>query len=853
MQFGVLGPVRVATGDEEPATVTGPLRAGLLALLLARANAPIGADRLLDALWGDTDPAGLSRLHTGVHKLRRLLDDPDRLRYDAGGYRLRVGPGELDADRFETLVAAAAAAAPEQRAALLREADALWRGTPFQGLDLGDLAGPAQRLEESRSAALEDLHAAELACGRHHDVLAELTDLAARYPLRERLQVLLMTAQFRCGRVAEALAVHRRARDVVVGELGLEPGPELREAQRRALAGLDPLTGAAGGPRSGPPAQLPGAPDDFVGRATELADLEELAARARLVVVSGGAGVGKTALVARWAGRSPERFVDGVLHVDLQGFGPQDPVPATTALGGFLRALGDDVATAPPGLEERAARFRTLSVGRRLLVVLDNAATAEQVRPLLAAGTSCVTVVTSRDRLDGLAVGEGAHRLDVGAMSTEDAHALLAARLGDATPDADRCARIARLCAHLPLALRIVAERLRAPAAPPVDRVVAELADEQGRLDVLDTGDAPTSVRATLSWSYRRLAPPAARMFRLCGFRCPHPGHLIDLPGSAALAGTGDVRAVRRWLDDLVRCGLVEERPGPRYAMHDLVRLYAAELAAEEEPESGAGPRLVGHILHTAVHAAGFVARRETGLLTADPPPATVPRFAHHGPALDWLDAHRANLYCAADLAGRHGSPSVTVDLAISLWPYLDLGGHLEDSRRLHTLARAAVRELDDDRAEAIVLRALGLVELRSGRSAAAVARLREAAARHGDDPTGATTTVYLAAAEAAAGRPEHAVGLADDRLLDTAPATALVTLGRCLLGGAQVAPSLTVLRRATAAAGHGPLAARALRSLAEACRAGGADDEADAHTRRADVLAGAGGGAVPNGADRDV
>lgn len=831
MRFGVLGPVCVG-----PVALTGRLRAGLLALLLVRPNTPVGAEALLDALWGDADPTALARLQTSVYKLRRTLDDPDRLTFDTGGYRLRVAPGELDADRFDELVGAAATVRdPARRAELLREADELWRGPPFQGLDLGALVAPGQRLAERRYTALEELHAAELECGRHRDTLAELSDLADRHPLRERLQVLLMAALHRCDRRSDALAVYRRTHAVVVVELGLEPGPELREAQRRVLAELDPLTGTAAPPRTSTPAQLPGAPGDFVGRRDELAELDEITARSRVVVVDGGAGVGKTALVAEWARISRDRFPDGVLHVDLQGFGPQDPVPAGMALGRFLRALGDDLASAPTDLDERAARYRTLSDGRRLLVVLDNAATPAQVRPLLPAATSCTVVVTSRDRLDGLAVGEGAHRLDVGPMTPQDARLLLTARLGAAAPDTRRCAEIADRCAHLPLALRVVAERLRSPGAPGADRIVDELADEEQRLDLLDTGDAHTSVRSVLSWSYRRLGPDAARMFRLCGFRCPHPGHLLDLHGAAALAGTADTRTVRGWMGELARCGLVDERPGPRYAMHDLLRLYAAELA-QDEPGSAIGPRLVGQFLHTAVRAAGFLQRRETALLTVDLPDAPTPDLTGCGPALQWLDASRANLYCAADIASRIGLASVAVDLSTTLWPYLDLGRHLDDARRLHTLARSAVRALDDPAAEGIVLRALGLLELRSGRCDAATALLHEALERQ-DGDSRATTTVYLAAVHAAAGRLDAALRLGDEA--PAAPALPLIALGRFLLRGARPREAVHVLRRASEGAENGPVRERALRSLADACRATGAEAEADEHVRAAETFTG--------------
>lgn len=838
MQFTVLGPVQVVT-SAGPVPVPGRLRAALLALLLVRGNATVPADTLVQELWDDGGPTGRQRLQTAVHKLRRLFDEPDRLRHDTGGYRLTVGPGELDADRFDTLLREARVAAdPAARSALLRDALGLWCGRPFGGLDLPALALPAQQLAEDRITAAEDLHATELDLGRHRESVAELADLAVRHPLRERLHLLLVTALHRSDRQGEALAAYRAARRVLADELGLDPGAGLRGAEARILAGQDPLNGAAelvvperadtaertGTAARAVPDEVPAPPRDFTGRHTELAELDRLAGTAPVVVVAGGPGAGKTTLVRDWARRIGDRFPDGRLYADLQGFGPDDPVPADVALGAFLRTLGEDPAAVPVDPAERSARFRTLSAGRRLLVVLDDAASAEQVRPLLPASGSCLVVVTSRDRLDGLVVAEGARRLDVGPMTPEDARELLSAGLEPA-PDGRRTERIVEQCARLPLALRVVAERLREAGPAGYGEVAGALDGEHDRLDLLDTGDPQTSLRTVLSWSYGRLGPEAARLFRLFGFGCPHPGHLIDVYGAGAMVGAPDLRAVRGLLAELTRCGLVEPVPGIGYRMHDLVRLYAAELTDRLDASPAAGHRLVDHLVHTAVRAGGFVRPRETGLLVGDTPRSPLPELDGGDRALGWLDGHLMNLMCAADVAVRMDRPAVVVDLSTTLWPYLDLSRHIDEARRLHGLAHTAVRDLGDTAAEGIVLRALGLLELATDRPESAYDHLREAHERHPADApatTRTTTALYLAAAHSAAGR--HTDALRAERELgpagrdDSTTAMPLAALGRFLLRDGRRDDGVRVLHRAGAAAGIGhPVHTHVREQLAEA------------------------------------
>ncbi len=677
--FGVLGSVRLRVGTRlQPAA--GRMQSVLLGVLLARTNTAVPVDVLIEAMWGAPDQRGAQRLQLHVHRLRRALDDPGRLSFHGDGYRLRVDPDELDATRFELLVR-------DGRPESLAEALGLWQGDPDLGLDVPLLTDEAARLVELRVSAEETRLAAELAAGRAAAVVGDLAELVRAHPLRERAHLLHVSALYELGRRADALAAYRAARDVLVVELGIEPGFELRELEARVLAG-EPAAAPAG------PAQLPKDVPAFVGRADAMARLDEAwATRGGPVVIAGTAGVGKTALAVRWAHQNKEAFPDGQLYVDLHGFGPGPSLAPEDVLGGFLRALGVAGAAAPTDPAERAARYRSLVHDKRLVVVLDNAQSVAQVRPLLPGGPHCLVLITSRDSLAGLVARDGATRVDLDRLPPGDALDLVR-RLVGARADAEHAA-VAELvdrCARLPLALRIAAESVGIRAGLRVTDVVADL-----DLDVLDaTGDPTTDIRAVFSWSHRHLDDHAARLFRLMG---RHPWDAPP-PALAALAGF-DERTTRRALASLARAHLVEESSGGRFGMHDLLRAYAAE---QPEDDDGAVRRLFAWYVRTAAAARMAIVPQSPPIPVDGEPEVTFPDATA---ALAWFDAERAVLV-ALMTSGREDD--LAWRLAGLLLTYFNIGKHWDDWLTGHRAGLAAARRDGSELGEAVVLNGLGVV-----------------------------------------------------------------------------------------------------------------------------------------------
>ncbi len=479
------------------------------------------------------------------------------------------------------------------------------------------------------------------------------------------------------------------------------------------------------------PRQLPPAPRGFVGREAELRALTDLAGRQQaaggavvIAALAGMAGVGKTALALRWAHGVAADFPDGQLFVNLRGYDPDQPVAAGDALAGFLRALGVPSRDVPAEDDERAALYRSLLAARRMLVVLDNVGSQEQVRPLLPGASTCAVVMTSRDSLAGLVAREGVARLDLDLLPPGEAVELLRALLRervDADPGA--AGELAGQCSRLPLALRVAAELAVARPAVPLAALVTELADEQRRLDLLDAGGDPrTGVRAVFSWSYRQLSAGSARAFRLLGL---HPGPDFDPCAAAALTG-GTAAEAARLLGLLARAHLVQQAASGRYGLHDLLRDYARELTAAQDTAQqrrDALTRLFDYYLRTAAGAmdAVFPADRHHRPRIASPAASAAPRWPDPGTARTWLDTERGGLVAAVAYTAGHGWPGHAVGLAGTLFHYFDVGAYYPEALTVHTCARAAARRVGDRAAEASALISLGQVDMQQGRYRQAV------------------------------------------------------------------------------------------------------------------------------------
>jgi DNA-binding SARP family transcriptional activator len=762
MEFGVLGPVEVWLNGRAIDAGHARQRA-VLAVLLLDAGRAVAAEVLIDRVWGESPPQSARNVLYGyVARLKALVasgQDPGiSLSRRTGGYLLQAGPGQVDLTRFRRLVAEAAEAGDDRAAAALGEAVGLWRGSALAGLDSPWLNATRATLELERVGAVLDLNDIRLRRGEHGALAGELAAQAAAAPTDERLIGQLMLALYRCGRQADALHRYEQTRRHLAGELGTDPSPPLQALYQQILradpalaagpatAGRPAAPGAgirAVGRQSSPvPRELPADVPAFTGRAAELAELDRLlvatagsdagaqvaqasadaevtgsggsgkqqVTAAVISAVAGTAGVGKTALAIHWAHLAADRFPDGQLHVNLRGYDPARPMTAADALAGFLRALGVAGQDIPPDQDERSARYRSLLAGKRMLVLLDNASQAEQVRPLLPGTPGCAVVVTSRDALAGLVARDGAARLDLDLLPLEEAVALLAELIGEpARADPDATAALARQCARLPLALRVAAERAAACPRVPLADLVAELADRQRRLDVLDAGDDPrTAVRAVFSWSYQQLSDQAARLFRLLGL---HPGPDICVPAAASLAGMAETDT-SRLLHELARAHLISEHAPGRYAVHDLLRAYAAEQAHTTDSDTGrreATGRMLDHYLHTAARAALLLDPAKEPVVLTPPRPGAAPEGpADQRQALTWFDAEHQVLLAAVAHAAQAGFDGHAWQLPWAMSPFLHARGHWQEHAATQRTALAAATRLGDTAAQAVCSRLLG-------------------------------------------------------------------------------------------------------------------------------------------------
>ncbi|WP_406512659.1 tetratricopeptide repeat protein [Streptomyces sp. NBC_00161] len=699
--YRILGPLEVVCGGE-PVAVTAPKERDLLVLLLLRADQVVPAEDLIDGLWGDAPPTtARTTLQNYIKRLRHVLRsagcDGDVLATRPGGYVLLLEHAVLDLREFDRLTAAAAEAAERgddaAASARLGAALALWRGDALAGSRAEQLTQvEAPRLDDSRMAAFEQRIEAELRLGRHTAVLVDIESAIARNPLRERLYGQLMLALYRCGRRGEALSAYQRARAKLVGELGLEPGPELHALHRRVLADdpalLDPRprrTASAGAADGTPvpsrqhalPAQLPASTAVFTGRTDALRRLDmllpvggdETSGAVRIGLVTGQAGAGKTSLAVHWGHRRRDRFPDGQLYVNLRGHSAGRPLRPLDALSGFLQAFGVPAQHIPAEESRAAALYRSLCTGKRILVVLDNARSAEHVRPLFPGHSECLVLVTSRDSLAGLVARDAAVPMPLGVLEPAEAEKLLLHMIGEARGRAEReaVAELTAACAYLPLAIGITAADLAVhPDRSIADQVARLAGDTLSALQV--PGDEESAVRSILDMSYVTLEQPAARLFRLLGLV---PGPDVPLPAAAALAGVA-LPIASELLARLTRTHLLEEHAPDRYAFHDLLRAYALERCEEVD-----GPRERAAALER-LHD-WYLGSVDTAVRMFQPEAVRLPvehggrglAFPDTQDAIAWLDAERANTVALVQRATDPESWRFAWSLADALRPYM--------------------------------------------------------------------------------------------------------------------------------------------------------------------------------------
>jgi DNA-binding SARP family transcriptional activator/tetratricopeptide (TPR) repeat protein len=796
--FSLLGPLLVRVGDEILPIQAGKQRA-LLAALLLRPNQMVSRDDLAEVLWGGhPPPSGRVTLQNYVKRLRKTLagSGETRIRTLQDGYLIFVRHAELDVLQFEALHQhardAARAGAWQQAADDLRLALSLWRGEP-----LADVASEllllreVPRLAELRLQATQERIGADLRLGRHADVIAELRGLTAAYPLRERLHAMLMLALYRDGQQSEALATFRRVRQLLVEELGAEPGRELRQLEQQILTG-DPALTEPGIARlaseadsrqlslPGPfareteaPASLPADLSDFTGRRVQASLLAGLLIggqrdRSRsavaLTAVTGTGGVGKTALAVHAAHQVSGSFPDGQIYLNVRGSSRQ-PLAPSDALTQLLRELGAEPGGVTATEADRAARFRTLTAAKRMLLLIDDARDAAQVRSLIPGGSGCAVLLTSRRSLADL---EAARVVELDVMGGDEATALFASIVGPerAAAEPEALGKVLAACGGLPLAIRIAAARLSARPTWSVEALAHRLDDEHRRLDELRAGDL--AVRTSFMMSYASLAllnPESKvgpdRAFRLAGLA---NGPDISLQAAAALLGVPP-EVAEKPLEELVDAHLLQSAGSGRYRFHDLLRLYAAERARDDEgPDAKreAVSRLLSFYLVGVAAASKRLSPSQTFPATFPPPlPGTqAPDFATQDEALAWLDLEYANLVAAVDLAVAYGEHEVAWKLPVSMWEYFARRGNMNDWIGTHEIALASVRSLDDRDAELGVLNDLAGAYSQAGRMETAVERIAQlvAVARQGGSPRALAISLQnLGSALADVGRLEEA------------------------------------------------------------------------------------------------
>ncbi|SFI67054.1 DNA-binding transcriptional activator of the SARP family [Streptosporangium canum] len=728
IRFRLLGPLRMWRGETEVKIGSDKQRA-VLALLLLRAGSPVRRQEIIDTLWGDDTPESVVNLvQTYVGRLRRQID-PGKGAYSAStwlagmgtAYVVRLDRCDVDLVRFRAGVAGArSAASPEESLALLLSALRMWNGPCLADLDHVLRGHPWVRaIEHERIDTLLEAAKTAQRLGRSADVIPQLRAVAAAEPLNEAVHTSLVLALAASGMQAEALAEYGLIRLRLAEELGVDPGSQLRDAYFQVLRQETRYEGA--GVAEPPcPSLLPADIADFTGREKLVEQLGALIADRRpgpipVSTITGRAGVGKTTLAVHLAHRMSGDFPGGQLYADLRGSAEQ-PADPSRVLTRFLRSLGIGGQAIPEDADERAELYRTQLAGRRVLVVLDDAADQAQVRPLLPGSPSCSVIVTSRSRMAGW---PGAHAVDLDLLEPHHAGDLLAVIVGAerVAPEPEAATELVRLCGRLPLAIRAAATRLAARPHWTLARMAGRMADERHGLDEL------SDVRATLALGYRRLDEPAQRALRLLG--------LLDLPTFAPWLVAGVLEASTESAEDLIDAladayfldtAGVDAVGQPRYRFHELVRRYARELALREESEATVRTvviRALAILLALAQDADGrlpYTVRAPLyGRSPRWPPPADVREPLLADP-LAWFDSERPCLVAAVLQASGLGHDELawelaaaTLNAAIIRTPWAEIGA-------THRSALLACRATGNRRGEAVMLRGLGELDHHLGR-----------------------------------------------------------------------------------------------------------------------------------------
>ncbi|GGK73885.1 AfsR/SARP family transcriptional regulator [Mangrovihabitans endophyticus] len=728
--IGVLGVLEVRDQAGRPVGIRRRKQRALLALLATNLDRPLTADQIIERLWQVRPASARANVHSYISGLRHLFaatGAPVRLAMTSQGYRLELPAERCDATLFRELAQAARQAAargrPAEAADLLARALGLWRGEVLEDLEPYDWIEPyAAQLDDARITAIEDRVDARLALGEHADLAVELADLVAAHPLRERLSGQHMVALHRAGRDDEAVAAYDRLRATLAAELDVPPSPATQKLYRqiRAAAGQIPPRHRQPGRTAGVvPALLPPNVADFTGRTTVVRALREMlsptgatavASGLRIAGITGMAGVGKSALAVQIGHMAAADYPDGQLHVNLRGAG-DSPADPGDVLGRFLRSLGVDSRAVPDTLAERTEMYRTVLAKRRVLVLLDNAADAPQVRPLLPGAASCAVVVTSRIRLTAI---EGARWIELESLARDEAVQLLARVVADGRvrrqPAA--AAAIVRLCGGLPLAIRIAGARLAARPGWRLSHLATLLDDERHGLDQLSTGDL--AVSASLALSYEGLEPSARRLLR----RLALP-ELPDFPAWLADAVHGGTAAEAATdLDTLVDAHLLAVAGTGadgqlRYRFHDLVRAYARARAGVEDDEETRSAVLregLGALLAIAERMAGDVPGPCYARISGAARRPVIDWTRHQVaqiPPLDWFDAERQTMLCAVHQACDAGLDELAFDIAGCLEKYFDMRGMYADWEQLNRRVLEVCRRVGNLRGEAVMLRGL--------------------------------------------------------------------------------------------------------------------------------------------------